>query len=1623
MIKTIRGQNRAITIRINCINRPDSAVLFAALTAAIFFFTAFIPLAYAAPLSINNNGFFKVDKYNVTVELIPEKHMISGEVEILTPDGALYIGSGEITLNLHADMDVRQIMLSPGGIQPDYERAENFIKFKPARNFDKIYISFYGDPSKYITPKNSFTYIGPEGCYFDDLCSYFPRAGFDQKSLFDIRIIHNNDWLPVTQGNIIENEVFNGKNESTREERKITRYCISRPSRCHTLAAGPYEKSEYVLRDGILAFPITAFFYRKDKSGAQKHLQEAARIIKFYRDSYGGNLIDQLKIVEIEKVFPGGYGPREVIYITAAAVENGRLDYELLAHEIAHQWFGNFVMGEFPASNFLNEAFATYASLEYIKTHYPQNYQRKFDESRRRYLAYRTAAGGAEISIHEAVQGGRGDYQALVYFRGMMALKNLTGLIANAAGLTEAEIIRKYLEAHAEKIITIDDFKNYIFDEKKGIFSSIKLRDRKAFEAAELLFKKFYYTTGAVELTVKKAYITDIIAGRTPVTRCVMCIERSDSIECDINTAIDFYFCSNETVSSINSGASFITPPENDRLITHNYGKHAGRKNITLKNGSNTFEIELNGAGHKLKYRIDEENIHLITYDIPRFKINRERANDTLAVYESARLANTRVDFYRQLAKKMSPVVISDSQLNIKDFFKYRNIILIGIFNESPAAGIVNFIFNVSGLSNPSSYIGISASKGFNDFIIPKTNNLAARLCVKNPFIKDGIITAFVFDGAAVAEYNKLNAGFDDLCVYDISSGISKTGNFTCGVSGSFSTGRSIEVLYATAGLSGNFIAEHPASVIMNLFNSSDFTEEVEIKLSSPAGNIYGEEKLSLSPLKITRFESRPYIFNRETINYSIKNINGGEIYQNSFTAKAFQPTSPSYAIFASSEDEFYKVSALLDRYNSYSGIYRQKNSANIINAGFGSYPRGLHAYTGYRAIIFYNCLPPPDEPALIEALKSFASTGGGIIISGGDLSGLDYNGAREFMKDIFNAETVSSKFHEFDSGTAAIVISPTTKEFYKFKPACWEEMTPPFLRPAVSGLNIAKKNTLGGGNPIFIKNESLSNKEKSYSLFNSKLIIRKFGEGAFYYLPYDFADEFLQASKENLLIIYKILSASGRNRLIKLPGESPDTVSYDPSEKQWPFSISYFLIFMLLYLIALCIVYIRCGNSKSGSGYILETFGVVLLFCILFSATAYYFSRPANSAEATIIVQPFYGQKENVYESGFYKIWPEKLSKTVFEIERSPLYHIYSTTYTNAIKGAHAGDNFKLEVQNPLAFYPIIFAVQSSRNAGQNGYPLEIDASRPPGAEHFIIKISGNIADNIKHDNNSAVLIKMPGGYFYSPFKTFNKRQSFEDRELCAFETACEKAGRQLNLSAPAAHSFYRALSFYNEKTGDASMPRFFLLNSTIENIIIKSSEEKAHSTFKPCHTLYITAAPFEISCQSGSIIPDYAIEKETVTSSGQIFTSFNFHSRYYKDKLLSGEPLNLFSLCARIRFKIPDAPYFKKSDSRTIIKNIKSSFKNNIRINSSITDPIPLKLTGKETGLKKFLNIIHDNNQNFSYNIDGGYLIINIKNLEHYLNYDLCRPESAFKFIIKRSALNFKQQPLKFDITITCK
>lgn len=155
--------------------------------------------------------------------------------------------------------------------------------------------------------------------------------------------------------------VANGKLVETRslqDGRKLTHWReeIPIPTYCMVVGVADFSIIHAGRYEGI---SLDYYLYPKDRDRGLKDYGRALRMLEFYSNLIGPYPYEKLALVESSTRFGGMENSSSIFFDERAYNGNGKLE-GTVAHEIAHQWFGDSVTeGEWPHL-WLSEGFATY---------------------------------------------------------------------------------------------------------------------------------------------------------------------------------------------------------------------------------------------------------------------------------------------------------------------------------------------------------------------------------------------------------------------------------------------------------------------------------------------------------------------------------------------------------------------------------------------------------------------------------------------------------------------------------------------------------------------------------------------------------------------------------------------------------------------------------------------------------------------------------------------------------------------------------------------------------------------------------------------------------------------------------------------------------------------------------------------------------------------------------------------------------------------------------------------------------------------------------------------------------------------------------------------------------------
>ncbi|MCA9668566.1 MAG: hypothetical protein KC503_23400 [Myxococcales bacterium] len=161
-------------------------------------------------------------------------------------------------------------------------------------------------------------------------------------------------------------------------------------------------------------------------------------IMSYHIGRYGPYEASKIDITQVPDAVGAAFGPFSTIFMPDSLVAQSPLDWQYtttLAHELAHQWFGNMIDLADNSSAWLNEGFATFAEMEYTITQASKDFGIDYGPTYRNYHKQLYIYGipvqaDLPISSMQVRQAPLQIYYVLTYKKGAMVL----GMIRHALG-------------------------------------------------------------------------------------------------------------------------------------------------------------------------------------------------------------------------------------------------------------------------------------------------------------------------------------------------------------------------------------------------------------------------------------------------------------------------------------------------------------------------------------------------------------------------------------------------------------------------------------------------------------------------------------------------------------------------------------------------------------------------------------------------------------------------------------------------------------------------------------------------------------------------------------------------------------------------------------------------------------------------------------------------------------------------------------------------------------------------------------------------------------------------------------------------------------------------------------
>ncbi len=254
---------------------------------------------------------------------------------------------------------------------------------------------------------------------------------------------------------------------SEREDlgRRTFEYRQTRPAKYLTAAIGRFEavgsRSDGPVKLRAFASPLM-------KASAMEALGDMGRVLEFYAQEYGPCPYPELNLVVFEGRTPGGHSPAGMLVLQVRApllkqnlvpdpANFSDVDGFILAHEIAHQWWGQGVAGENYRERWLVEGAAQFAAARWVRERRGGEAHvallRRFHQWALRYNSHGPLHLGQRLGqIEEDARV----YRGIVYDKGAAVFEALSALVGKEAW---RRATRLYQEDHRYAKAGSEDFR------------------------------------------------------------------------------------------------------------------------------------------------------------------------------------------------------------------------------------------------------------------------------------------------------------------------------------------------------------------------------------------------------------------------------------------------------------------------------------------------------------------------------------------------------------------------------------------------------------------------------------------------------------------------------------------------------------------------------------------------------------------------------------------------------------------------------------------------------------------------------------------------------------------------------------------------------------------------------------------------------------------------------------------------------------------------------------------------------------------------------------------------------------------------------------------------------------
>lgn len=368
---------------------------------------------------------FDVNYYRCEWEVDPAIRFIKGKVTVYY---TITSSTGSISFDLMSQLITDSVKQKNGLL--NYQHANNVLQINfstaiSAGKIDSVTVFYHGVPAS--TGFGSFiqsTHAGvpviwtlsePYGSR-----DWWPcKNGLDDKAdSIDVIVTHPAQYKAASNG-LLQSETLVGLNKITHWKH---RYPIATYLVC--FAVTNYSVFNNTVQLGNVNLPMQTFCYPENLTLFQNNTPLVLNTLQFYNNTFGEYPFIKEKYGHVQFGWGGGQEHQTSTFIVTP-------DEGLMAHELAHQWYGDKITCGSWQDIWLNEGFATHLASMYMEQQYPA----ARINNRKAEIANITSFPGGSVWVDDTTNVNRIFSGRLSYIKGSHLLYMLRWILGNTVFL------------------------------------------------------------------------------------------------------------------------------------------------------------------------------------------------------------------------------------------------------------------------------------------------------------------------------------------------------------------------------------------------------------------------------------------------------------------------------------------------------------------------------------------------------------------------------------------------------------------------------------------------------------------------------------------------------------------------------------------------------------------------------------------------------------------------------------------------------------------------------------------------------------------------------------------------------------------------------------------------------------------------------------------------------------------------------------------------------------------------------------------------------------------------------------------------------------------------------------